>query len=603
MHLGKIAATAIALTAAPLALTAAPIETITQGSGPSEEVVRYQLGPDAMDFRFATDRVTALANAIASDREAARQQEALNNGLTLFGDVFGGTGVISTLAENVGQVASLNGVNTVMTYAGVLFTGVTVANDLLQGKQDAAAVGAYKGVISFAISNYGWAALQTAGTTLFIFDITLREVEAGGRNIYRDRWRPDLQRFFREDPSVARTLNDWKSLVWALYETAQPKPGQEKAPGADPFRAGLMAELDRYVGSATLEQIAFYSDASRTGGGSSGLSQTILDDLRAEHKDALLAMIARDVMPEIAQRAKALHMRRLVDQLNRDLRFKMNYPIHLDVTAWGMDGARVRIPTRSGDDWGGPLSAQGTFALDFTTFAWMKAGLPDTIVVETAQGTTLQAPLTVKGSMAAAIFGQPVTPIVTRMQLDEGDRRCTRETRTLAGEVLDEERRTFAAGPSQILDFAQLANGQIVLGSYDGATGQWASASPGLWLYGTQLHLGEPRYQGLAAMKDCNVSLFTRQGDYAEGKCRFDRERERVTGASVSRVSCTSDGTVTMKGVFADIGQGKTYYPMDDPASRRMIDEMRKAMSRIDPTMFQQMGIAVPSLPQGTEGN
>ena len=588
-------------------LIAGPIQTITEGDGPAERVVEYRLAPDAMNFRIGDTNVLAIANAIEAKQGAAATQAGLDTGLQIFGDGFGGTGVLGTLAENAGKITALKGINTVMTYAGLVFTGVQVANDLAQGKHKDAGVNSYKGVISFAISKYGWSALQTSATSLFIFDITLREVASGGRKIYQDRWREAMQRFFREDVSVARSPAQWQREIWKVYVKTAPSPGKERAPGTNPFHVALEEELDRYVAAATLEKVAFHDDPSRTAGGSSGLSGDILDDLREEHKQRLLAWVTVKIMPSIARRARERQLRLLVKQMNDDLVFKMNYPITLEVTAWNLPGATVRIPTKNGDDWGGPLSAQGTYKLDFTTFAWMKAGLPQVIYLDTAQGTTLSAALTVMGHRVVAIFGEPQTPVVTRMRLDEGERRCWLTRYTLTREVISSKGLRFTPSAPQILDSAIVSEGQMVVGLYDGETAKWTSASPAIPLYKTQLHLGEPRYNSLAIMENCNVSLFAANGTVMSGQCRFIRRRERVVRNEIRQMRCTSDGEISLTGVYADVGQGMQFHSMDGPVGKMLTQIAREGVKQgipgMDPSDLSQPRQMVPAGPSTTEGN
>ncbi|KUF11824.1 hypothetical protein AVJ23_04380 [Pseudoponticoccus marisrubri] len=576
---------------------AGPIETVTEGAGPGERVVAYRLAPDALPLRAGDTDVLALAGEISDRQGAAATQAALEAGLTLFGDGFGGAGAVGTLAENVGGIAALGGINSIMTYAGVVFTGVLVANDLAQGKPDSAAINAYKGMVGFAISKYGWSALQTSATTLFIFDVTLREVASGGREIYEDRWREAVKRTFREDRDLARSAADWHRIVWDIYLRSTPAPGEDRAAGINPFAATLEAELDAYVARVTLDKVALHDEATRLAGGGSGLSRTILDGLRAEHKARLSAWIARSVLPSIAKRARERQLHLLVQQMNAELKPEMNRTITLEVTAWDMPGATLRLPGADGTDWGGPLGADGSFTLEFTRFAWMKAGLPRQILLETGQGTVLSAPLSVMGDRAAAIFGEPRTPLVSRMTLREDSRLCWLTRLSLAREPLSTRALRLSTPAEQQLDAAQLPGGQVVVGRYDGQAQRWLSAAPAVWLYDTQLHLGAPRDTALAVIKDCEMTMFS--GDrMMQGSCTFVHQRERLRANDILQMRCSNRGTVSYDGVFADMGDGFAYHPYGGDtgamANEALREGMRRGLPGLDSGALEQNRLMIP---------
>ena len=206
----------------------------------------------------------------------------------------------------------------------------------------------------------------------------------------------------------------------------------------------------------------------------------------------------------------------------------------------------------------------------------MKAGLPQVIHLDTPQGATLSAPLTVMGNRAAAIFGEPQTPMVTRMELIEGEQRCTQSRLTVARKFISSDRTiTRDPGPPQVLDYAPLANEQFVIGLYDGNTGTWTSASPAVRLYDTQIHMGEPRYKSLAIMKDCAFSMFGQDGTMAKGQCQFVRQRERISYGAILQMRCLSDGEINLKGVFTDMGQGRQYFPLDGATGKMINDFLR----------------------------
>lgn len=595
-----VAGLAIAL-AAPA--SADPIVTVTQGSGPGERVLEYRLAPDALDFRSGTVEMQTLIGAIETGAASARAEAEYTAGLQLFGDAYGGVQVIGTLGEKALQLGALSGVTELMGYGGMIFAVVQVANDLDQGNDTAAAGTAYKAMLEFAVSTYGWSAVQVAGASLYFFDITLREWEAGVRQSYLDRWRPGLQRYFREDPVVRRDKNDWTRRVWSLYLQAEREAGDLRDADVNRFRDLMDAELTTYVGHVNIENISFYTELERTGGGGGGLNDQIIGALRAEQKLALEAMLARDVLPQIGLRARERQLINLVARMNRDQVSRMNRPIMLAVTAWGVPaGSQVRIAALGGD-WGGPLAADGTFTLEFTRHAWLKAGLPDRIFLASPEGE-VSAPLTVLGDQAVAIFGAPQAAAITRSVLTEGERSCRLSRFTLTRQFIDSEGYRFPAHSPVTMDTANLADNRIIAGIYDAGANRWRQASPGVYLYGTQLHFGPPLLDGLSILDSCNTSLFTPAGQVATGQCRFIRQSERLRGNEILQMRCESDGQIAVSGVFADMGDGFQYFPLDGATGQILTEIMRKSITEgvegMSPDMLQGLTGLPPGIKPGT---
>ncbi|MFP4327850.1 MAG: hypothetical protein ACLFQL_07560 [Paracoccaceae bacterium] len=584
---------------------AGPCAVISEGRGPTERVAEYRLAPGG-GAGLSEESVAAVLDAMRTERESAITQSGLNSGFQLFGDGLGAAAGVATVVEHAAMIPSLGTTNSILTYAGLVVTVVQVAGDLRAGEHKSAGVNAYKGALSFVVGRFGWGALQIGGVSLFVVDVLLRDVESGARDIYLDRWRPVFARFLRESPEARRSINDWKRIVWGFYLEAESYAGDDSDERRDYFRGALRDEIDSYLAMADEAAISLYADFDRTGGGASGLNEQIIRDLRETFTFRLEAMLARDVLPEIMERAEERQIRLILQRLNRDLRPEMNRLVRLDVTAWDVPSGRVRIPLADGE-WGGPLEANGTFSMEFTNFAWIKAGLPQRIILEGPDGSR-EAPLQVQGDRAVAIFGQPKASLITRSVLTEGRRFCNLSRYTLDRALIDMERREDRDRSPVTIDTAVLPDGLVILGRYDADTGQWTKASPGVWRHGTQLHLGEPRIDGLSILENCRISVLTPEGEVAQSQCRLVRQREWIRGGELRHLRCGSDAEVSLRGVFTDIGEGMRYYPLDGEAGKMLTQILRRAMREgvegISPDMLQGLSGGWPgALPGRTGGD
>lgn len=573
---------------------------VTEGTGPAMRVVEYRLAPGAGTFRLDADSVEDVVAAIRAEDEAAARQEGIDIALQVYGDWQSGLQAGSAVAEHTLALSRLSGVTKGLTYAGVVFTALQVGNDWSQGRDTAAATGAYKGAIEFAIGIYGWPALQAAGASLFLFDLTLRQWQSGLRESYLDRWRPGFRRAFREDPALRRSVNDWSRIVWDLYLQAERVSAGNRNPDMNRFRDLVEAEVASYAALGDLERVAFYTDLDQTGGGSSGLNDEIIAALADEYRESLLAMLTLDVLPPIAVRAHTRQVRRMLEWTNEHHVPERNRTFRLEVTAWGGGDGQVRIPLPAGGEWGGPLGPDGTFTLDITLFAYIRAGLPELIVLDGPDGRQ-EAPLLLRGDRAVAIFGQPQAQYVARNTLDEGPRFCMRHQYTVDRIHIESERFTDAERAPVTFDTAVMPGGLMVAGHYDDAAGRWAQAAPGVVRHGYQLHFGPPLVDGLSIMENCTVSLFSPEGQVASGQCRFVRQTERFEDGRIIMDRCESDGRVTLTGIFADMGQGMQYWPMEGATGRMIADiirqSVREGVVNMTPDMLQGLTGTIPGLP------
>lgn len=584
---------------------ASPIAVVTEGAGPLERVVRFERDPS--DPILASDaRVDAIAAAIGTGREGERALETLNAGLEAMGIRWGASQFVGTLAEHALQLGGLARVNAWLTHGGLLLAGIQASGSLADDEEDDAAATSYKAVISFVISRHGWGALQVAGASLFLFDLTLSMWEdaviAAGENAWCDAYR----QFYREK---GRTVNDWKEILWRLYREAERRHGEDRDATSNAFAAYVQGEVNGFVNQA-FSQDPEAATAGALAGGLSGFAygnRQIAETLVAEQREALEAMLAREVLPEIAARAGERQLLQLIDRWNLFLRPEMNRPIRLEVTFWGTEGAeQVRIPVKGGE-WGGPLEPDGTFTLDFTRYAWLRAGLPDRVLVDTATGT-LEAPLRVVDDTAIAVFGVPPMATISRYTLTEGPRSCSERrldpATRLVTEILDEYEMP-ALGQGQ-LDTATLVSGQVIGGRFDAAAMRWEDASPAAHRADRDaVVFGPPRVGNLAEIRGCNFGFFTAANQAMSGSCTFVRRMEFPSGGTLRERCCTAQGDIVLSGVFADMGEGLTYHPMDDQAMRDAIEDIRQGMrdAGMDPDMFFGPDgtpgmITIPGMPQ-----
>ena len=552
--LASTAAAALIISTATLS-HAQLYEAVTEGSGPQERVRYFQLNPSAGDVIIAAPEVEAVAAAMEAAQAMDRSATILSAGLTSIGDASGGFSAVGTLAEQVLLVPGLENINTSLNYLGLVVVGLQVANDLARGDDTSAAAGAYKGVFGYVISQYGWGALQVAGVSIYLFDMTLREWNVAVNAAADANWRAAYQEFYR---TKGRSVNDWKETVWRLYLRAELRNGDDRDAARNAFAAYVDGEINAFVNRAFAEEVGAYHDG---GGGlfsSFGFGhRSVAERMVGEAKTALEAMIARDVLPEIAERAQAREELKQLDQMNWYLRPEMNRLIRLDVTFWGTEGAEhVSIPVEGGD-WGGPLATDGTFTLDFTRYAWLKAGVPQRVVVSTGAGP-VEAPIRILGDRAIAVFGVPPSASMVRYDLSEGARSC--QERLLdpatrhAVRILDEY--DLPALPDSTLDIAVLQSGQTIVGQFDTETVEWRDASPGH--YDPEdgiMRFGPPRVGHLAEIRECRFGSISSGGLVSVEGCVFVRRTDMTGGADLRERYCRNPGRMTLAGAWIDLGE------------------------------------------------
>ena len=401
---------------------------------------------------------------------------------------------------------------------------------------------------------------------MFVVDVTLREWQSGLSEIAHDLWVCHYKAWYQEHP---RKTSEWIDKAWKLYLASEKGGKQAYADYVD-------AMLNEWVHKAFLDpQIATYGDCGTSSfGGRAYIEQKI----EAEHKLLLQQMFAKKVMPEIGERAWMRTLRAQVKEAETHLMPRLNRTVTLEITAYGYPaGTIATMPLPAGGEWKAKLRDDGTRKAKITRFAILKAGFPDTVRIDGPNGPE-ERKLILTEDRLVAMFGTPITPVVTRYSLTEGAGSCTIKRIHDDGSV-NEEQTADSRHPDKDVDFAILGNGSWVFGQYSLGSG-WQVASPGVG-QGENISFGAPYFDRISGLHGCSVG-FLQDDKLAAGRCRITRyDEKRVSATTRIQRSCTADATIELSGIFASVISGKmTYYPMDGAEGQMILQVLKSSMSK-----------------------
>jgi hypothetical protein len=536
----------------------------TAGKGPGERVTGFVVDASAAGARLPDAKVEALAKSL-SDRGAQYDTDAaVDLGMLVLGISVGGANMVGTLAEHALWFEAWGPANTALNHLGLTVTLAQVALDVARGDDRAAFVDGLKGYMGFAISKWGWGALQIGGTALFVVDVTLTLWQKGLTQIGDDVWSCRYLAWYKAN---GRSVNDWKAKAWELYLAAEGRDDQS-------YDVFLDGTLNDYVGLAFRDDmLATYGNCSAS---SFGDQAAIREAIMARHKAVLRKMLADKVMPEIAARAFRRQLAGQAAEATRSLMPRLNRTFRLEVTAYGVEGpARVVMPLPAGGEWAGKLREDGTFRAELTLYAVMKAGFPDTIRLEIASGSE-ERKLVMADDRVTAMFGAPVVSSVVRYRLTEGPQACT-VTRIAPDGSKTTETAQAEARPVQEVDFALLENNTWIFGRYS-PDGSWSPASPGV-SGSAGLTFGAPLFDNIRAFRNCAIGMFV--GDkVATSDCKVERwERKAVSARVTIERLCTASVKMDMMGAFVALGEGEMqYHSLEGAEAQEMIEGIRSGL-------------------------
>jgi hypothetical protein len=566
------------------------MEAVTEGKGPGERVVGFRMAKDAMSHRLPDADVAALGAALNAGNEAARVGIARDLGMKVLGFSAGAVAAVGTLAEHAIWLEGMSSLNNGLNNVGFVIALAQVARDAANGNDRAAVTGGVKAFMSFAISRWGWGALQIGGVALFVTDVILTQWQSGLTEIATDVWTCRYQAWYKEK---GRSVGDWKVKAWELFLAAEAK-------GDSSYETYIDGVLNDYVGLAFRDpELATFGDC---GSSSFGDRDYVHKIIAAEHKAVLQKMLAEKVMPEISDRAFLRQVRAQVAEAEWRLKPRLNKEYTLDITAYGVEGpARIVMPLPAGGEWGGKLRPEGTFKAKLTLYAVLKAGFPDTVRLETGSGSE-ERKLVMSGDRLTAMFGAPETPLVSRYHLSEGAQTCA--VRRIAPDgSATVETASAEARPDTDVDFALMANGTWIFGRFS-PEGGWSPASPGTTT-GTRITLGAPLHDTIRAFDGCSVG-FLADDSLAAGDCAVERfERKAVSARVTIERTCTARASLEMVGVFSSMsGAGMEYFPLDGPEGKALVEILRRSMKE-GIKGFEPGSGMVPGMPPipGMSGN
>ncbi|WP_417667887.1 hypothetical protein [Roseibium sp.] len=586
-----------------------PILAQTKGKGPAEKVVAFKVNPDVYTTRVMKKRfvsaptLEAIADDSFGNNQEQLEQAGRAEGWSQFGFWFGAGGAVGTLAEHVVKFEGLGGINNAMTNLGLFMTVWQVGLDLSSGDNSAAGRNAYKGLLGFATGKWGWSTLQAASVIWFIVDVTLTEFGTSAWLAREDYWRKVYSAYYREKDAAAhaaqfgqqagylsptleqqvknirsrreggRSVNEWKILLAHYF-------GHASSP--ERFSDVIENELDLYV-SKFWTSAEFEEYAADTGGSTWGiakgasLTDGIKKALEDEHKATLKAMFAKKIFPELAHKAWVEGLEREVGKLNRDVAPDLNSTIDIDVSAYDLKApARFVMPKPAGGEWSGTLQPGKTRTLRITKLAFIKAGLPDRIVLDTDSGTKEER-IIFTGLKGVAVFGTPKATVVTVLDRSESELSCTIRTSTRDGKTsTSSETRPANVSPTIHTSVAPDMV-RVLFGDYDPGSG-WRSASPGAVQADGSTSFAAPYFEDIVALDNCS-SAFLKGDVLSGGSCRVKRQRhEKTIDGRETEITCYSNAQFSLKGVYLPQGGVQQYYPLDGPQGEIVRNVLKESM-------------------------
>lgn len=596
--------------------TYSPILVETKGSGPREQIVRFKVNPLA---RFhPLDRQVTLAAPVRAAMDAAQsdargvlqaaEDEAFAQGLSVFSFALGLGGTATTLGDTFASSAAISSVysnlGTGLTYLGLALTVYQISLGPASGDGRPEILNAYKGVSSYLLGRFGTPGIQLAMLAALPIDISLSFFGEGAWSAREDAWRQSYRKYYREMETSAqnsyygsvgrfpptleervaeirarteggRTINEWK-LVLAWYLDNMNRP--------EAFSRVLETEVRNYValfwGSARFSEYAADVDQATAGyARGASLTQEIKKKLEDEHYSIVMAKLMRDVLPEIARDRYLDGLKDQVAVLNRNVRPELNAPLRLEVAAFGLDGpTKFRMLLAGGDTWTGTLKPGEPMRIALTKLAWFKAGFPDTLRLDRAEGA-VERRFVFEEDEALVVFGTPETRgDISSFERKEGPQTCT-VTTSRDGRPAPETRQERPAhrGETLQMGFSPAGYGYLLVGRFDGA--EWTTAAPGRVLGGSRdlpdarlaLSVGDaifaaPYFESIIAITDCKATENELVTDMLvpQLSCRVHRLYRDHDERGKTRLSrCTAEMRLELAGVWTELEGSRQYVPFD----------------------------------------
>ena len=559
----------------------APFDLVVRKQGPALEVVEFRL-PASGDPRLPEqpDAFNAVVTAMTERADAKASKAARDQMLKYFGLSHAGTGSASTFGQQALFIDRLENANGAFTNIGLGLALLQVGANAWAGEKDAAATNAYKGAQSFVIGKWGARSLQISAIAITAIDIALSEFGAEAWATTEAKWAEAYNSYYVASDK-RRTIEDWRPIVHALFDRAiAGQPPGAPDPGA----------FDRLFKEALRDYARlFWRDVSIVGAEKlprhlGGLNDALKKRIEDAHIARIGPMIAKAVFPEIAKRAWREEAKKHLWKLNLQAVEELNVKLALDVVVFGLEApATVEIPLPSGGVWRAKLDpATGGFrTLEITTFAYMRAGYPDTVRLK---GGGQSARFRFRDGRAAVTLGEPKTPIVAEWRVQETRAVCSM-TRREASEATVVERPEWRDAPAPYTLFsAVLPPNRMIVGRYDPDSG-WRAPSVGLFGPGGSVStFSAPYFDDIRSFLDCGGTMDLEGGDLLNWSCRFERfEAKEVRAGVTLERRCRSQAEARLQAIVAAVGEGTPQrFASDTPAGRAVISIMRQGLQRTE---------------------
>ena len=584
-----------------------PILVETRGSGPKEQVVRFEVNSLAR-FHPLQRQVTlnaplrAAIESAQADSVAIQQvvqNQAVEQGLSTLSFGLGLGGATTTLLEQLSNSAAVSSVyselGTRLGYLGLALTVYQIALGPASGDGRPEILNAYKSIAGYLIGRFGTPGVQLAMIAGLPIDISLSYFGDAAWSAREDAWRQSYQKYYREmeegaesahygsdalEERVAairarteggRTEKEWRLvLAWYLDNIERPEN----------FNRVLETEVRNYTklfwDSERFSEYAADVDQATVGyARGASLTLAIRNKLEEEHYSTIMAKLIRDVLPQIA---RSRFMEALEDQvasLNRTVRPELNAPLTLEISAFGFEApAKFHMLLSDGDSWSGTLTPGEPMRITLTKLAWLKAGFPDRIRLDHPDGA-LERRFVFEQDEALVVFGKPDTRgMIASFSREEGPQSCMVTTRR-DGRLVQDDTETRPSNPGTTVQTVGTPEGYMILGRFDGTS--WISAAPGRVLGGARelrdarlaLSAGDgiyaaPYFESIVAITDCKAEETELITDVPLLSCRVHRLHRDSDNRGTTRVSrCTAEMRLELEGVWTEVDHSRQYVPFD----------------------------------------
>jgi len=331
--------------------------------------VRFPAGVEMSDKDLAARLVKQAADGKMDPVTVA--------GWNAFNEWFNLSQNVGTFGEQALMVESLEPLNKLATHAGLLFAGIQLAVDLMNGDTKAATFNGVKNAAYWNVSALGSGALQLAFVGVFAIDYSLNKFGTEAISSRYEIYDRAYHKYYATEKK--RSGKEWRRVIQG--EIA--KGGPPKA-----VEGRLHATLDDWCGDfwkdETRVALYFSQVSSNPWTGLGGLSQDVRDQISRAYKAELLSGTLAPVIAAV-ELAETRKQRERLWQTLKAMATTLDEEYPLRVVVKGPKPAvkdlevKVVVPKDEQPKWLGRTNDKGEWTMQFTGWGWLSSGRPKTV--------------------------------------------------------------------------------------------------------------------------------------------------------------------------------------------------------------------------------